>query len=221
MGTMKIYLVTILFSLGTWNFISGQANGQNLLVNGDFSSGNSGFYSTLIYTSDLIPENTYAIGTDPADFHDNTYSYGDHTTGTGLMMIVNGPTTANQVIWQETVTVTADTSYQLSAWAARWYLYDTSPAQLQFSINETAIGSLLTLTENSDAWNNFTGSWYSGNATSATIEISDFNLAANGNDFSLDDLSFQSVPEPEAGFFLLSVLFLFKTRRVLGKALGA
>lgn len=217
---MKGYLTAILFSLGTWTFIANQANGMDLFVNGDFSSGNTGFSSTLTYTSDLIPENTYAIGTNPAEFHNNTYSYGDHTTGTGLMMIVNGPTVSNQIIWQETVSVTTDTSYAVSGWAARWYLYDTSPAQLQFYINGTAVGSTLTLTENSDAWNNFTGSWYSGTATSATVQIRDLNLAATGNDFSLDDLSFQPVPEPGAGFFLLGGLFLLKTRRVLGKAPG-
>jgi len=68
--------------------------GPELVVNGDFSQGNTGFSSS--YTSCtqccntcLWPDATYAVGNNPQWYHSVFYGT-DHTTGTGNMMIVNG-----------------------------------------------------------------------------------------------------------------------------------
>lgn len=63
---------------------------NNLIANPSFSLGNTGFTSSYTYTTNLWPEGTYYIGANPTTYHSSFASCGDHTTGTGLMMIVNG-----------------------------------------------------------------------------------------------------------------------------------
>lgn len=70
---------------------------------------------------------------------------------------------------------------------------DPSPAKLRFFINEIQIGDDFTTTATDGVWSQFSTKWNSGANTSATIRIVDMNLKYDGNDFSLDDLSFSSL----------------------------
>src|SRR5260221_6626132 len=80
-----------------------------LIANGDFESGNTGFSSQYTYVA--VPdrggpggswlEGTYAIDTNPNNDHALWTSFGDHTTGHGLMMVVNGSPTAGTEVWKE------------------------------------------------------------------------------------------------------------------------
>lgn len=101
---------------------------SNLIFNGDFTFGNLGFTSSYTYTTNLWPEATYCIGTNPQTFHTGFAACGDHTTGTGNMMVVNGAGTPNTTIWQQTVPVVPNTNYQFSCWLAS--VHTSSPAQL-------------------------------------------------------------------------------------------
>lgn len=85
---------------------------DNLVVNGDFEAGNTGFYSDYDYVSaegwsTLQPPSVYAIGTDPYLYHSAWGpGFGDHTSGDGLMMIVNGTTTVPPgIVWGQEVTL--------------------------------------------------------------------------------------------------------------------
>lgn len=76
----------------------------NLLDNPDFSAGNDGsFYSDYQYKTDtqnLYDPFVYGVGVDPADYHDAWATFGDKTTGTGNMMIVNASNTdPTKVVW--------------------------------------------------------------------------------------------------------------------------
>ena len=168
----------------------------NLLQNGDFSLGNTGFTSGYGFTNDLFTETSYTVGTDPSKYHTGVVSYGDHTTGSGQMLIVNGATTADVTIWQQTVPVAAGTRYDFAGWARSWggTSQDPSPALLQLQINGQTVGTNFQLPGALDHWAQFNWLWDSGSATTATIRLVDLNTAANGNDFSLDDLSFTAAP---------------------------
>ena len=196
---LGVWLPLAAFSL----FVS-MSHAQNLVINGNFNSGNTGFTSAYSYTTDLVPEFTYAIGTDPASFHNYTYTIGDHTTGTGNMMIVNPGSTPGQAAWRQTVGVTPNSIYNVSAWTMGWYVFEPVAADVRLQINGTPVGSDLVLNTPTDsAWKEFGGLWNSGTATSATIEIVDLQTALEGNDFSLDDVSMEAVPEPGSGVLLL------------------
>jgi hypothetical protein len=172
----------------------GTTPSSNLLVNGDFSLGNTGFTSQYAFSTDLQPEGNYVVGDNPHNFHPSGASFGDHTTGTGLMLIANGAPTPNTVLWQETVNVSNATNYVFSGWAASWGefgdLTDPSPAQLEFLVNGVQIGSSFTLNAHDGAWSQFSATWSSGTSGSATITIVDLNTVSVGNDFAVDDLAF-------------------------------
>ncbi len=167
-------------------------NGPNVIVNGDFESGNANF--TTDYNFPTMPgpfgllsnEGDYAITTGPNLVHNNYASCVDHTSGTGNMMVVNGATIANQAIWCQTVTVTPNTDYQFSTWVQS--VEDTNPALLQFSINGNLLGSPFAALANTCDWSQFAETWNAGTTTSAEICITNQNTFVGGNDFAIDDI---------------------------------
>ena len=115
--------------------------GNNLVSNSDFEQGNSGFTSDYSYSpGNLIPEGLYDVLDDPQDDHPGFASCNDHTSGSGNMMVVNGAGSPNQDVWCQTVAVTPNTQYVLSAWVTS--VVASSPALLQFNINGTPLGGI-------------------------------------------------------------------------------
>ena len=161
----------------------------NLIVNGDFSSGNTGFTSGYAYTP---PPNSsqgqYWVSTNAQPWNGGMAACGDHTTGNGNMLLVNGATSPNVSFWCQTVTVTPNTNYAFSTWLAT--LTASNPAQLQFSINGVLIGSVFTAAATNCNWQQFYATWNSGASTTASICVVNQNTIASGNDFALDDISF-------------------------------
>ncbi len=164
----------------------------NAVSNGDFSAGATGF------TSDYVPgtggpwgpvslAGTYATSTSPNLVHTNFASFGDHTTGSGQMLVVNGAQVAGQNIWCQTVNVLPNTLYAFSAWLAS--ATSSSPAQLQYTVNGVPIGNL-NATSQLGVWLNFYSTWNSGAATTATLCITNLNTQQSGNDFAMDDITF-------------------------------
>ncbi len=169
----------------------------DLVVNGDFSAGNTGFFSSYIYSpppSSLLFEGYYSIYTDPKGVHGGFAHFGDHTTGTGNMMIINGSGTPLDV-WCETISVIPNTDYDFSAWFAN--ATNGGPGTyplLQFRINGALIGSPVTVNEPDGVWVPFSTKWNSGPGTiTATICIYDATTALSYNDFVIDDISFKQI----------------------------
>jgi hypothetical protein len=169
-----------------------QVAGSNLIVNGDFESGNTGFSTVYTFSpGDIFGPATYDILSNPNSAHASAASFGDHTSGSGLMMAINGSDLPGQVVWSQAVPVTANTDYEFSAWITSWFL--VSPAQLEFRINGSQIG-IFTTTRISGEWEQFAVGWNSGNSTLATIEIMNSNTVLFGNDLAIDDLTLQNLP---------------------------
>jgi len=173
---------------------------NDLVANGDFSLGNSLFSSNYIVPTVNGPfgllsnPGTYAITTSPSLVHNNFFNFGDHTTGFGNMMVCNGASTANDIVWTETITVVPNTNYNFSAWVASTENTSAaSAAQLQFSINNTLIGPVYTAPLTGGIWSNFFVNWNSGLNNTAVITILDQNTASGGNDFAIDDIFYQQV----------------------------
>ncbi len=168
---------------------------SNLVANGDFSVGNVGFTSSYTYSpppSSILYEGDYSVYNNPFGVHSGFTSFGDHTTGTGNMMIINGGPTASD-IWCETISVTPYTDYVFSAWFANCSSGTTGAYVpiLQFKINGSLIGSPDTVRAAPGTWVNFRSTWNSGASTSAAICIYDALTTSGGNDFVVDDISFQ------------------------------
>lgn len=168
----------------------------DVVQNGDFTLGNTLFSSDYVLGDGgtyglLSDEGEFAVVTSPALAHVNFSPFGDHTSGTGNMLVVNGASLPGQNVWCQTVTVEPDMDYAFSAWLAT--AYPTSPAELVFSVNGITIGDPLQGTSITGQWLNFYSLWNSGNTTTATICIQNQNISIAGNDFCLDDISFSAL----------------------------
>ncbi|MEY4927841.1 MAG: hypothetical protein RI894_2277, partial [Bacteroidota bacterium] len=137
--------------------------GQNLIANGDFTAGNVGFTSDYIYSS-FSPGN-YTVAYEW--FNTPGHAQVEHTGNNGNYMSVDGSTTPNTTVWQQTVpTVLPNTDYQFTYWA----LTDLSAAILEVKINNVTL-PITTLISDCDQtqcyWKPYTFTWNSGSNTSA------------------------------------------------------
>ena len=168
---------------------TGHIISNNLVTNGDFSAGNTGFASDYTFNPGNNPEGAYFVGTNPSDWNQVAPNpCGDHTSGSGNMMMVNGHfLQSNVMVWSETVKVQPNSNYAFSTWVQS--LLYLNPATLQFYINGLPLGSPFTASGTSCQWQQFFTIWNSGSSTTATIRIVDLNMNWAGNDFALDDIS--------------------------------
>ncbi|MBA3901821.1 MAG: hypothetical protein H0X62_16735, partial [Bacteroidetes bacterium] len=166
-------------------------SGPELVVNGDFSQGNTGFSSGNTYcnTPACISPGFYSVGTNSNVYHPAFWVVGDHTSGSGNFMIVDGGSVPVNV-WCQTINVTPNTDYNFSSWVAT--LYPDNPAELQFTINGVPIGNQYVAPTAVGQWEQFYSSWNSGGATTATICIANLSTVVMGNDFGIDDISFRA-----------------------------
>jgi len=145
----------------------------NLIVNGDFSGGNSGFTTDYNYVSDgpgqleMYPEGTYTVINNPNLVHNGFQPCSDHTGG-GNMMVVNGAG-AFQQVWCQTISVNPGSTYVFQAFATS--VNPSSPAILQFSIDGNLLSSPFGLSGSTCAWEEFFETWDSGGNTSVEICI--------------------------------------------------
>ena len=171
-----------------------------IIPNANFSLGYSGFSSSYAYVSYpsaespqlLYPEGLFTVGSNPGLVHELWADFGDHTTGDGLMLMVNGSRAANMLVWSTTVAVDPQTQYDFSAWAASTFW--RSPSSLAFSINGTLLDSPILLPSATASWQPFAAGWYSGDATTAVLSLVNGNTEWNGNDFALDDIALSVRP---------------------------
>ncbi len=164
---------------------------NNLIANGNFDGGNTGFTSDYVYTpGNLVPESTYDIIPNPQDSHPGFAPCSDHTGG-GDMLVVNGSGTPGQDVWCQSVPTSPNTIYILTAWVTS--VVSASPAQLQFSVNGSTLGPIFIAPSTNCLWQNYYQIWNSGANTSANICILNQNTTLGGNDFALDDIIFSPV----------------------------
>lgn len=170
---------------------------NNLVVNGDFEQGDTGF--TTDYDlgvggafGPLSDPGTYAISTSPSNVHNNFSNCGDQTTGNGNMFIANGADVPNTNVWCQDIIVSTNTNYIFSTWVTN-ALNDNNVSILQFSINGSQIGDDFSPTPFGCDWQQFNATWNSGTNTTAEICILNQNTGGGGNDFALDDIFFSPV----------------------------
>lgn len=170
---------------------------NNLVVNGNFESGNTGFFTGYLYSTPnpLGGPGHYTV----AKSITNGWwqNCADHTSGNGNMLIADGANNSNGVvaganIWCQTIQVTPNTDYAFSTWLTNLNS-SGSTSTLGFSINGTQIGQPQNTPLGICQWNQFYVVWNSGNQTSATICIAETSGAQPGNDYALDDISFYQI----------------------------
>jgi hypothetical protein len=235
----KIFIALFLLSFIPFSESFGQCAtdvnlGQNLVVNGDFSSGYSNWNYDAPYVINGGGHNSnpgdIQIGTNPYNFNTggggfpSFDTYGDHTTGTGNFLMVDGycsPSTTIRV-WYQTVNVVINTNYYFSVWISSLKNMPNYPGNLTFNIGGSPLGANIQAPDSGGAspnnaakdhlgggWIRYVVVWNSG-AVSGPIPLSihNNNTAACGSevDFGLDDIAFtpgcdfgSPGPQPDLG----------------------
>ena len=179
--------VTVSPEVSTTYSVTGYMQRRNLVVNGDFEQGNTGFTTAYSYVNDGSYGHYY-IG------HDNHEMWSwdpaaniinDHTTGGGLWMMVDAYTNRN--IWSQTLEVTPNTDYVFSA----WFVTDNI-ANVRFEINDQQ-GEIFTTPQQWGVWERRQLVWNSGSSTSANLKIVTGSATSGGHDFGIDDISFSEL----------------------------
>ncbi|MFK8161887.1 MAG: gliding motility-associated C-terminal domain-containing protein [Lewinella sp.] len=173
--------------------VIGEGTGDNLIINPDFTDGNTGVISDYSFVSSISTQGVYGVNSSAANL--NRISFDDcpdHTSGTGQMMVVDGSPVANERVWCQTITVETETNYAFSTWLTS--VNPINPARLQFSINGRRFGGIFTAGETVCDWRQFYAVWNAATATEAEICIVNQNTNPQGNDFALDDFAFFKIP---------------------------
>ena len=198
---------------------AGSASATELLTNGDFSAGATGFTSGYAYSppdgtgQNLWPEGTYDVTTNPNLDHPLFASFGDHTTGQGQMMVINGSGAPDTIIWAEGTNAApllgaANTAYDFSFYVAS--VYPLSPADLQLWVNGAKVDGVTFQAQGGGdhlgVWQEFSYSGVSGAGGLQSIALSNLNLEPSGNDFALDDMHLAGTAVPEPASWALMIL---------------
>lgn len=179
----------------TYTVTSGVASSTtNLVFNGDFSQGNTGFTTEYNQIADPNPfgvQSSYDIVTNPNAWFTAFASFGDHTSGTGNLMVFDGSTDPTGTIkaWCSgtPIAVLPNKSYTFSYYVAS--AAPQNPAKLEVLINGVSLAPPVTAPSTTGVWTLVSHVWNSGTSTTADICIYDREFADFGNDFALDDIS--------------------------------
>lgn len=171
----------------------------------DFEENNWSFetdYERDINVGGSGNEGHYYLGNNAHNYGDELFDFPDHTTGNGQKkyMIVNGHTQSNKLVWGRTLDVSPHSYYAFTLWVTNLSsgggTYNSMRSKLRVKINGDVMTfpdpyEMQNVSSTHGIWNQMPVMvWYSGNNSTAHIEIYDTNQTDNGNDFGLDDISF-------------------------------
>jgi gliding motility-associated-like protein len=171
-------------------YLTAKTLGNNLVVNGDFESGNTGFGSSLNYSSTNSKAGEFNIGSNSSSWNTTLKDCSSHVKIDGKMMIINGATNSKIEVWKQVVNVLPNTNFEFSMWIQS--ISDFKAASIQLSINGIHIAKATAPSRICD-WVNYKFNWNSADATSATISVFHINDENDEKYFALDDIHFAPV----------------------------
>lgn len=175
----------------------------NLIFNGDFSAGATGFESDhkpmSLAENALFPEGTYVVTSQTQKPHLNTCgiaNYRDHTTGDGNFLLVNGAIFTHSLVWRQQITgLEIGQTYRFTFWLSRWTPNGGPSAQLRILQGKNILAEVQDSKE-PGFWEPHTMDFIA-TSTTELLEIRNMESASSGNDFALDDLELiKYVPIP-------------------------
>jgi gliding motility-associated-like protein len=170
----------------------GSVGGQNLITNGDFESGYTGFTSGYVQTnSGLLSSNRYSIR-NSTNLVNTQWAAIDHTIGssTGSFAVFDGPS-AN-VAYRTAVTLQQNTDYVFCAWVDNLVTTSVPSAPvLRISVGSLVIEPGRLLPKTPDGWQLMTYTFNSGTNSSVNLDIRDIG-GGQYNDWAMDDLSLRA-----------------------------
>jgi hypothetical protein len=191
------------------------ASAAELVSNGEFSAGNSGFSSTYAFGGGSPTQGSYFLTTNPGAICGCFATMGDHTSGAGNMLVGDGAGSGDY-LWSETFAVVPNQTYTLSFWATG-VNFGGPTAELVADANGSPVldtGAVPQFSgDPSTTWNHYQTSFSSDASGSLTLRLYDANTGYDWNDFAVDDVSVTGpapaggVPEPGAWALMMLGLF--------------
>jgi gliding motility-associated-like protein len=200
---IKLFIVLFITSIT----VNTNLFSQNLLSNGDFESGGSGI-GFLVNNYTLINPLTgnsnpgqYARTTNPILMNSNFISGGDHTTGSGNMLVFDGAVSGGNFIWTTGSTggaiggFTVGTTYIFSYWiksVSNQVIDESTLANIgiffvnAINISPPVLNSFAPLP--AEGWKKVSYSFVA-TAPALLIRLRTVNGGAVGLDFAIDDIS--------------------------------
>lgn len=159
---------------------------NNLILNGNFEAGYSGFSTEYVFKTlgqGFGPDNV-AIATNPQAYNSGFQTCGDHTSGSGNMLLVDGSTQSGKKVWCQTVPTTPGQMYQFELYSM--LVFPVAPSVLSITVNGSSIGGGIAgaLCD----WTLMTAC-FTATSSSSTICVSEQTGVGYGNDFALDDIA--------------------------------
>lgn len=203
-----------------------KVSGPNLVVNGDFEDGDTGFTTGIgcswndpactCHNNTYSELNQYYVGGSPSEASpcggsfQPTWSDSPHSGNSFLM--VDGDGDNVPIVWEQDIVVQDSSYYYFETWITTLGNAPdlTKLADLRFYIDGVEMTENINAPSTTNTWVNYTQLWYSGNTSGTiTIQIIDvqpISAGENGDDFGLDDITFalgcppdSYVEQPELG----------------------
>jgi large repetitive protein len=156
----------------------------DLITNGDFSAGATGFTSDYILSGNLIPEATYNVGPTASVFHPSFNGSGNNG---GNFLVVNGSSVPGQSVWSQTVSVQPNASYDIGLFLSS--MVAGNPGQIQMRVDGVDLGGIMNCPGTINTWVPFTQTWTAGLSPFATLSLHSMSSSSGGNDFGVDDIT--------------------------------
>jgi hypothetical protein len=178
------------------------SNGQNLVKNGNFSDGYSGWSHNPVYRRFTpckprcysIPGDIY-VGSSADTFNPDGFDdFPDHSATTdNMFLMIDDTCLQGTTLWEQNIQIESNTNYYFSLYVTS--LKAEPPyGKLRFQIGNTVLPDLIEAPSVPGKWVKYTAKWNSGNITSSSIAISIQNVTAinckSAVDFAIDDISF-------------------------------
>lgn len=184
---------------------------QELLPNGNFEQGNTGFLSGMSYSTGTssIPPDSYTLGISANSYNPYYFAFQkDHTSGSGLMFIadINDNTREDNLVYYNNIPVEAGKTYFFSFWASNLTINNlvACPECVNNSQKKIANSPIIKLKANnvilqivhidstSNIWRQYYATYRAAVTTTITLAITDVRGGNSGNDIALDDISFKN-----------------------------
>lgn len=177
------------------------------ITNGDFESGNTGFTTAYTFVGTPGPSAMFAEGTytvtntgETSNSYHAFWSPGVSPFGGARMALFNGLTGQGDEWIGEATGLVVGNTYRVSGFGAS--VFNQNPANLQWFMGNTAIGTGVSLPGGLGVWTEFTGT-FTATATTQQLIIRSTQTAAQGNDFALDSLTIADTGIPEPSTYAL------------------
>lgn len=181
--------------------------GKNLIENGDFNDGNSGFFSSYSYEPNIalhsVLQNEYTVtnSTGASEISD-CWRVTDAATcdEDGRFMVINGNTCSksSQIVWSSSVGVEEETDYQFCAFFKNLpnCCFDALPNVTVLISGQSAISQTINTGPDPCDWQLLAQTFNSGPNGFLNISILlDDAPGWDGNDLAIDEISLKEIPQ--------------------------